>query len=62
LGDKVQASSLQVFFHPGTGRLYYLRSMLERGLWMIKNGEYKRIIRAINKRLVPKLKATLKFS
>jgi glycosyltransferase involved in cell wall biosynthesis len=61
LGVNNQAGSLQIYFHPGTGRLYYLRSMLERAIWMIRKGEYRRITRAIRTKLIPKVKAKLNF-
>ena len=50
---------LKLEFTPGLGRLYQLKTKISKGLWLIRQGDYKRILRALLKR-VPALKLILR--
>jgi glycosyltransferase involved in cell wall biosynthesis len=50
---------LKIEFTPGVGRLYQLKVKFTKMLWIIRQGDYKRILRAVLKR-VPALKVLLK--
>jgi glycosyltransferase involved in cell wall biosynthesis len=51
LGEQVRAKSLALSFVPGGGRFYHLKSLAQRVLWMIRNGEWRRLWRAAKKRM-----------
>lgn len=51
LGEQVHAKALALSFVPGGGRFYHLKSLAQRVLWMVRNGEWRRLGRAAKKRL-----------
>jgi glycosyltransferase involved in cell wall biosynthesis len=51
LGEPVRAKSLALSFVPGGGRFYHLKSLAQRVLWMIRNGEWRRLLHAAKKRM-----------
>jgi glycosyltransferase involved in cell wall biosynthesis len=59
LGVSANAKVLQLRFHPGGTRMYHLRSMLERAYWLLRQGEFKRVVRAVSRKL-PLNKSQLK--
>ena len=51
LGHRVKVQALAVSFVPGTGRLYRLRSIAQRVIWMIREGNWLRLWKAAVRRI-----------
>lgn len=50
LGREIVPHSCCISFFDGAGRMYHYKSKLKKGLWVLQQGDIKRIIRAILKR------------
>ncbi len=59
LGRRQSAKALALHFTPGVGRLYKLKTQVKKAIWILKQGEIKRIFRAVLRRS-PGLKPILK--
>jgi hypothetical protein len=46
IDDEASAEALGLSFIPGTGRVYRIKSLLQRALWMIRTGQIDRLARA----------------
>lgn len=60
IDDAAKAEALGLSFLPGTGRVYRIKSLIERALWMIRTGQFNRLTRAAIRRIpvvVDKVKA-----
>jgi glycosyltransferase involved in cell wall biosynthesis len=51
LGEEMPVRAIALHFLPGTGRLYHLRLLGGRAIQMLRQGEWRRFGRAVNKRL-----------
>ncbi|HMO17200.1 MAG TPA: glycosyltransferase family 4 protein [Oligoflexia bacterium] len=60
LGRESRASVLKFQFHAGASRTYHLRSMIERAYWLIRQGQIKRLVRAVLRRMGSKKTAVLR--
>ena len=51
LDADARAEALGISFIPGTGRVYRVKSLAERALWMVRTGQFERLFRAGVRRL-----------
>lgn len=61
LGEEVPVGALALRFLPGTGRVYRAQLLAERGWMMIRQGEWRRLVRAVRNR-IPQVLARIRHA